>query len=185
MPNISSSSSLLSQHPDLDHIYKFNKAVDKRKIFIYSESDHQDIYSLSKESTRLFKHKVVLRAQPSGTEVYTAKTRHSLGYIKITSNSLGLRLNLTYPKGDFGVYTFNLDAIDYLWDYQEGQFLCCYTAIEKNLIALFEWPKTDDEIGFLAVAESCTKSQQLLSFLLFSAILIKYPQLYKKRKGLV
>ncbi|KAK9717934.1 hypothetical protein K7432_005850 [Basidiobolus ranarum] len=84
---------------------------------------------------QLFGKKYSLTSGESNNTLIRAVTHKAVGYITLKSDVFLIHFNLSFPKFPRGVYTFEIDGIQYLWDYEMNSHLRCFTVQDTKLVA--------------------------------------------------
>ncbi|ORY02231.1 hypothetical protein K493DRAFT_386859 [Basidiobolus meristosporus CBS 931.73] len=106
----------------------------------------------------LFGSKVRVFDSIAGEELFIAKSRSLLGYIKIYSPCFSTRIKFSRPASKGGVYGLEVLGVKYFWDYEHDCYLRCFTATEKALVAQFKYDAGEDcrKIGRLVLTRQVT-----------------------------
>ncbi|KAK9694698.1 hypothetical protein K7432_013322 [Basidiobolus ranarum] len=107
---------------------------------------------------RFFGTKVRVYDSITGKELFIAKSRSLLGYIQISSPCSKTRLKFSRPASKGGVYGLEVQGVKYFWDYEHDSYLRCFTAMEKALVAQFNYDIGEDyrKIGRLVLTKQVT-----------------------------
>ncbi|KAK9761492.1 hypothetical protein K7432_013573 [Basidiobolus ranarum] len=71
--------------------------------------------------------------------LYQAKGRGLLGYMSIKSQIYAIDMKFLRPKFSRGIYGFEVNGVDYFWDFEYASHLRCFTTHNMNLVAQYFW----------------------------------------------
>ncbi|KAK9761092.1 hypothetical protein K7432_014260 [Basidiobolus ranarum] len=76
---------------------------------------------------------------PNRRLLYQAKSRGLLGYMSIKSQIYPIDMKFLRPKFSRGIYGFEVNGVDYFWDFEYASHLRCFTTHNMNLVAQYFW----------------------------------------------
>ncbi|KAK9761494.1 hypothetical protein K7432_013575 [Basidiobolus ranarum] len=136
---------------------------------------------------QLFGKKYTLTSGDSNSSLIRAVTHRAVGYITLKSMVFAIHFNLSFPKFPRGVYTFEIDGVQYLWDYEMGSHMRCFTVQDTKLVAqifsnsMNPSEESGDSIAWnarLAMVKEVTVSSGTLALITMTGLLLMKKQIW-------
>ncbi|ORX92195.1 hypothetical protein K493DRAFT_316706 [Basidiobolus meristosporus CBS 931.73] len=194
-PQHSSTFGYSHHHSQSEHkpseLVVFNCERSSDSVIIRRGDDVQ--YHLKRQ---LFGKRYVLNAEHTKNTLIRAVTHKAVGYITLKSEIFSIHFNLSFPQFPRGVYTFEIDGVSYLWDYEMNSHLRCFTVKDMKLVAQFfsnsfnahrshssnisqeEPPKSNKWNARLAMVKDITPSSGTLALITMTGLLLMKKQIW-------
>ncbi|ORX91216.1 hypothetical protein K493DRAFT_317431 [Basidiobolus meristosporus CBS 931.73] len=133
---------------------------------------------------QLFGKKYSLTSGESSNTLIRAVTHRAVGYITLKSDVFAIHFNLSFPKFPRGVYTFEIDGVQYLWDYEMNSHMRCFTVLDTKLVAqifLNSNPSSPQAVlqnAKLAMVKDVAVSSGALSLIVMTGLLLMKKQIW-------